>query len=176
MIKWHVHADPVDHRRGRLEGPDGFSVPVALGKGGVKPEREKREGDGASPLGSFGFLRVFFRPDRVKQPIVTLPSQGLSPDMGWCDDPDHAFYNKQVRLPFGPSHEKLWREDHLYDLVVVISHNDDPVVPGLGSAIFVHCAHIDFRPTEGCVALQKSDLLRFVRLIRPDDQLVIALE
>ncbi len=172
-MDWTVYVDQFDQRTGRLDGPGGYSALVALGKGGVKPERDKREGDGATPLGTYQFRRALFRPDRMEPPLVSLPLYPIAPDMAWCDDPEHAAYNQQVRLPFGPSHESLWREDHLYDLMMVISHNDEPVVPHLGSAIFVHCAYPDYRPTDGCVALLRSDLTRFMRAIGPRDQIII---
>ena len=86
----------------------------------------------------------------------------IAPQDGWCDDPSHAAYNRQVTLPFGHSHETLWRADGLYDLIVVLGHNDDPPAPGLGSAIFLHVAAPDYTPTEGCVALALGDLLEVV--------------
>ena len=79
-----------------------------------------------------------------------------------CDDPDSANYNLPVDLPFEPSHENLWREDHLYDLMIPLGYNDDPPVRGRGSAIFFHLAHDDFRPTEGCVAISLDDMQRLL--------------
>ena len=87
----------------------------------------------------------------------------LTPQDGWCDAPDHPLYNRPVRLPFGASHENLWRDDHVYDLIVELAHNDDPVVPNFGSAIFFHLAHDDFRTTQGCVAVQKTDMLEVLK-------------
>ena len=94
--------------------------------------------------------------------------------MGWCDDPAHPDYNRQVVLPFAASHEELWREDQIYDLVVVLGYNDDPVIPGKGSAIFLHLAREDFSPTEGCVACARTDLLDLLRTAKPGDALRIA--
>jgi L,D-peptidoglycan transpeptidase YkuD (ErfK/YbiS/YcfS/YnhG family) len=116
---------------------------------------------------------VFYRPDKVEEPLSSLPVKMLKPDFGWCDDMASPHYNKLVRLPFGPSHEKLWRDDDAYDLIVVIGHNDEPVVPGRGSAIFVHIAREGYTPTEGCVALKLDALKRFLRLVGPDDILKI---
>jgi L,D-peptidoglycan transpeptidase YkuD (ErfK/YbiS/YcfS/YnhG family) len=129
----------------------------ALGAGGVAAA--KREGDGATPAGVFPLRRVLYRADRLARPSTGLPLQTLDPGDGWCDDPGHPSYNRLVRLPFPASHERLWREDALYDVLVELGYNDDPVVPGRGSAIFLHVARPDFAPTRGCVALPLGDLL-----------------
>lgn len=172
MNTWRVVADKDDDRCGKLIGPL-IDASCALGRNGVTPESEKQEGDGKTPLGSYPFRQVFYRPDKYASPITSLPVTAISPDKGWCDDPDRAEYNKLVRLPFGGSHEKLWRDDALYDLVLVIGHNDDPPVPGSGSAIFVHIAKPGFKPTEGCVALEANVLLTMLRQLGPDDRLQI---
>jgi len=172
MAKWRVIADEGDNRRGRVIGPL-FDEPCALGKNGVIDAPEGAEGDGKTPLGTYPFRRVFYRPDKEEAPLTLLPTEPLSPELGWCDDPESPHYNKLVRLPFGPSHEKLWRDDELYDLVLVLGHNDDPVVPGLGSAIFMHVAKEGFKPTLGCVALEAATLRRFLRLIKPEDVIKI---
>ena len=151
-----------------MDGP-GLDCPVALGKSGVIDAADKREGDRKTPAGRYGFRQIFWRPDRMQTPITRLPGCALQPDFGWCDDPGDPAYNRWVRLPFGRSHERLWREDGLYDLILVIGHNDDPVVPGLGSAVFVHCARGDLGPTQGCVALKKRDLVRLVRAATTQD-------
>lgn len=125
----------------------------------MKPAADKREGDGASPLGRWPVRRVFFRPDRGAAPETDLPAIALRPTDGWCDDagaPD--YYNRLVTLPCRVSHERLWREDGLYDLFVELGYNDDPPEPGKGSAIFLHIARAGYLPTEGCVALAEADL------------------
>ena len=131
----------------------------ALGKGGLKPASEKREGDGATPLGIYPLRAALYRADKMMAPETELPLFAIQPDDGWCDYPADASYNKLIKLPYAARHEKMWRDDDLYDLVVVIGHNDDPVVAGLGSCIFIHIAKPDYAPTEGCVALTKKDLL-----------------
>ena len=93
--------------------------------------------------------------------------------MGWCDDSADAEYNRQVRLPFHARHEILWREDYLYDLIVELGFNDDPVIAGRGSAIFLHVAREDYAPTEGCVACALPDLMELVAAARDGDALVI---
>ncbi|MSO92319.1 MAG: hypothetical protein EXQ86_02825 [Rhodospirillales bacterium] len=139
---------------------EGRRIRAALGRSGVSTD--KREGDGATPAGRFPLRRVMFRPDRVAPPETALPVRALGRDDGWCDAPDHASYNRLVRLPFAASHEALWRDDGLYDVIVDLGYNDDPVVPGRGSAIFLHVARPDFGPTQGCVAVPLVDLLRLL--------------
>jgi L,D-peptidoglycan transpeptidase YkuD (ErfK/YbiS/YcfS/YnhG family) len=151
----------------------GREVRCSLGRGGVRDAVNKQEGDGATPLGHWPMRQVFYRPDRLPKPETGLPVVALSPDLAWCDDPAHSFYNRQVDLPFPASHEKLWREDHIYDLIVVLGYNDAPVVPGKGSAIFFHLARPDFSPTEGCVACAPEDLLDLLKAAKPGDELAI---
>jgi len=153
--------------RGEFSGVD-ISCQCALGRGGVIDAAQKREGDGASPLGTWRLKRVFYRPDRVARPETDLPIIPLAEHDGWCDAPDHPLYNRPVTLPFAASHEKLWRDDHVYDLIVEISHNDDPVIPHLGSAVFMHLSRDDFRPTEGCVAIPRDQMLAVLRLANPE--------
>ena len=149
-----VHAD------GWLEW-DGHRVRCALGPAGIRGD--KREGDGATPTGRFAMRRVLWRADRLPQPQTPLPIASIQPDDGWCDDPADPSYNRQVRLPYPASAEQLWRDDALYDVIVVLGHNDDPPRPGHGSAIFLHVARPDYAATEGCVALALADLLALLR-------------
>ena len=141
----------------------------ALGKGGLKPAALKHEGDGASPIGVWPLRRVLYRPDRLTAPQTRLPVQPLAPDDGWCDDPADANYNRPVKHPYPASAERMWREDAVYDIVVVLGHNDDPVRPGRGSAIFLHLARPGYAPTEGCVALARADLEALLALAGPGD-------
>ena len=143
----------------------------ALGKGGLR--RDKREGDGATPIGAWPMRRLLYRADRVGSPATRLPSAPIGREDGWCDDPADPAYNRPVRLPHPARHERLWREDELYDLVVVLGHNDDPVVAGAGSAIFLHVARADYAPTEGCVALAQADLARVLIEAAPGDRVVV---
>ena len=149
---------------GRLTFGD-MSFPCALGKGGC--HMQKTEGDGVTPIGIWSLHQVYYRPDRLGPPKTILPVAALTPDDGWCDDPDHADYNRLVALPHAASCEKLWREDHVYDLIVTLGHNDNPVVSGAGSAIFFHLARDNFEPTEGCVALALEALLDVLANVKP---------
>ncbi len=141
----------------------------ALGRAGVRAD--KREGDGATPLGAFALRRVLSRADRIRPPDTALPLQPLDPNDGWCDDPADAAYNRMVRLPRDGHCERLWRDDGIYDVLVVLGHNDSPVRPGCGSAVFLHLARPDFPPTEGCVALAAGDLLDVLATCRPGDSM-----
>lgn len=136
----------------------GKALRCALGPGGIVPPAQKQEGDGAAPSGTYDLRQVFYRPDRLAEPETDLTVTPLTKQDLWCDDPNNPHYNSHVRAPFEASHERLWRDDHLYDVIVVLGINDDPVVPGKGSAIFLHLARGDYEPTEGCVAVNLTDM------------------
>jgi L,D-peptidoglycan transpeptidase YkuD (ErfK/YbiS/YcfS/YnhG family) len=153
----------------------------ATGKGGFSAG--KKEGDGCTPIGTFPLRECWYRADRLQIPETKLPLRVIHENDGWCDDLKSPHYNCHIILagegdaknlpplawmdtPLLTSprkraegYERLFREDHVYDLIVPIGYNDEPVVPGRGSAIFMHLAHDDYRPTEGCIALAKQDFL-----------------
>jgi len=159
-----VTADPKNPQRGVLRhGQRTFEC--VLGKTGIR--LHKREGDGATPTGVFPLRRVLYRNDRLPQFKTNLPSTAIARDDGWCDAPDDARYNQPVKLPYPASTESLWRDDGLYDVVVVLGYNDDPAVPYAGSAIFMHVAATHGEPTAGCVALAREDLLAILESARP---------
>lgn len=135
----------------------GTTYRCTVGKGGLSAD--KREGDGCTPLGVFPLRECWWRPDRLSAPATRLPLHAITARDGWCDDPAHPAYNRHVTLPFPARHEMLRREDEIYDLIVPLGYNDDPPVPGRGSAIFLHVAKPDYAPTEGCVALAREDLI-----------------
>jgi L,D-peptidoglycan transpeptidase YkuD (ErfK/YbiS/YcfS/YnhG family) len=149
----------------------GRTFACALGRGGVS--RDKREGDGATPAGEFPIRRVLYRADRLDAPVTQLQRVALAPHDGWCDAPLDPHYNRPVTLPYPAGAENLWREDHVYDLIVVLGHNDAPPVPHLGSAIFMHVASVDLSPTAGCVALAQEDLLWVLARLAPDSSIAI---
>lgn len=151
----------------------GLQFPCSTGKGGVVDAMRKTEGDGASPLGTWRMERVFWRPDRLARPSTGLPATPLRPHDGWCDALGDPLYNRPVTLPYPASHERLWREDHVYDLIVELDHNTDPVVQDRGSAIFFHLARPDYAPTEGCVALALEDMLQVLAMCDRDSRLEI---
>jgi L,D-peptidoglycan transpeptidase YkuD (ErfK/YbiS/YcfS/YnhG family) len=144
-----------------------------VGRGGVTAD--KREGDGATPCGRFPLRLLLFRPDRLQAMTTGLPVRILQPNDGWCDEPGDVNYNRQVKRPYAGRHEALWRNDPLYDLMIVIGYNDDPVIAGKGSAIFIHVAPQGDTPTDGCVGLALSVLLKIAALCQPTTHIDIRL-
>lgn len=138
----------------------GESLRCALGAGGIRAD--KREGDGATPTGLLPIRRILWRADRGPRPACALPAEPIAPEDGWCDDPAHPDYNQPVRLPHPARHERLWRDDAVYDVIGVLGWNDAPVQRGRGSAIFLHVARPGLAPTEGCVALPEPELRRLL--------------
>ncbi len=154
-----------NRQRGLLvAGP--LRAPCALGRAGTRIG--KREGDGATPVGRFGLVNVFYRTDRVPRPATRLPAVPIRPDLGWCDDPADRRYNRPVRLPYPASHERLWRADRLYDVVIVLDYNLAHPRAHAGSAIFLHLAAPDFSPTAGCIAVTPATMRRLLALVGPD--------
>lgn len=150
------------------------TIPCSIGKGGLIAAADKREGDGASPIGIWPIRGVLLRPDRVALPEgLQLPWRWIRPDDGWSDGVGDPAYNRPVRHPHTFSAEKLWRDDALYDVIVVLGHNDAPAVPGMGSAIFFHCWR-DGAATEGCVAIAKDEMLALLPALSLGDRLEIA--
>jgi L,D-peptidoglycan transpeptidase YkuD (ErfK/YbiS/YcfS/YnhG family) len=158
------------YEKGLLSWPGG-STRATCGKNGVRTD--KREGDGASPAGAFKLVSALYRPDRIARPPSGLPLAELKPEDVWIDDPDDPNYNRLATLPCEARHETLWRDDHLYDLIVVIGYNTDPVVPGKGSAIFLHIARPDYSPTEGCIAIAGEVLAFLLGLLGPESFITI---
>ncbi|HML14214.1 MAG TPA: L,D-transpeptidase family protein [Xanthobacteraceae bacterium] len=145
--------------------------PVALGRSGVRAD--KREGDGATPRGRFRPLRVWWRADHGLRPRTLLPVRRIERADAWCEDPADRRYNRPIRLADGKPGDRLWRADHLYDLVVELDHNVRPRVVRRGSAIFVHIARPGFRYTAGCVALSAAALRRLLARIGPKTRIEI---
>jgi L,D-peptidoglycan transpeptidase YkuD (ErfK/YbiS/YcfS/YnhG family) len=143
----------------------------AIGRGGVVAR--KREGDGATPVGSWPMRRLLYRADRIALPSTRLSIAPIGRRDGWCDAPADIRYNQPVVLPYPASAERLWRADRIYDLVVPLGYNDAPVVPGAGSAIFLHLARRGYGPTEGCVALARRDLLLVLAEADPSSCVVV---
>lgn len=141
----------------------GTNYRCALGRNGVS--HTKRESDGTTPAGRFLLREVLYRSDRIQHPETRLLTTRLMPDDGWCDEPGDTHYNQKIKLPYPARHERLWRTDHLYDLVVNIGYNDTPVESGRGSAIFMHCATPDYSPTDGCIALASEDILELLERV-----------
>ncbi len=154
----------------------GRTIPVALGRSGVA--FDKREGDGRTPAGTWHIVRALWRPDRAPRPVTRLPLAPIARADGWCDAPGDRRYNRPVHLPFAASHERMWRDDGLYDMVLVLDHNTRPRIRGRGSAVFIHVARNAgrdrFAATEGCIALRPDDLRRLLARLAPDTPVRVA--
>jgi L,D-peptidoglycan transpeptidase YkuD (ErfK/YbiS/YcfS/YnhG family) len=166
-----VRGDPSDAARGFLVAGR-MVAPCALGRSGISAH--KREGDGATPAGAFRLIALLYRPDRLSRPATRLPAAALRSDSGWCDDPADRLYNRPVRLPYAGRHEALWREDRLYDALIVLDHNLERPRPGAGSAIFLHIAAPGLEPTAGCVAVTPAVMRRILALAGPGTVIDIA--
>jgi len=165
-----IHAAAGDPRRGWLIA-GGQTIPVALGRGGIKAN--KREGDGGTPRGIFHPRRLWWRADRHPRPRTFLAVRAIGPEDAWCEDPSSRHYNQPVRLDRALSGDRLKRDDHLYDFIVEIDHNSTPRIQGRGSAVFLHLARANFGPTAGCVSMTKSAMLRLLERLGPKTKIVI---
>lgn len=142
---------------------DHYNIKCAVGKRGIKIK--KREGDLITPKGKYKVIYIFFRKDRISNFKTNMPKRSINKNMGWCNDPKSKKYNKLIRFPYKYSAEKLYRADNIYDLILVLNYNNNPVIKNKGSAIFIHVAKKNYKSTEGCVAVSKKDLKKIVNKI-----------
>lgn len=150
-----IHRRPGHKTQGWLRA-GALSVPVALGRGGIRAD--KREGDGSTPSGRFRPLRLWWRADRLTRPASLLPARRIAADDAWCEDPADRRYNRHLRRLANEPGDRLQRSDPLYDMIVEIDHNTRPRIAGRGSAVFIHVARPGFAPTAGCIGLRPHDL------------------
>ena len=143
----------------------------SLGINGIK--NKKKEGDGITPKGIFKLKKIYYRNDKVKNIVTKVKKIKITKDMGWCDDPKSKFYNKLIRLPSKFGHEKLYRRDDIYNLIIVLDYNMNPVTKNKGSAIFIHLAKKNYKPTQGCVGLKQNDLIKLVKMIKKNQKIKI---
>ena len=143
----------------------------ALGKKGIK--KKVKEGDNVTPKGKYKIIKFFYRADKLKKVVTVLKKVNIKKKMVWCDDVRSKFYNKLTYLPNNDSHEKLFRNDDIYDLILVLNYNSNPVIKGKGSAIFIHVAKKKFTSTRGCIALQKKNLLNLLQNIKKNTPIKI---
>ena len=143
----------------------------ALGKGGIKIK--KREGDNITPKGNYKIVKVYYRKDRIKKISTRIRCNNIKKDMGWCDDPKSKKYNKLIKLPTQYNHEKLYRKDNIYDLILVLNYNMRPIIKNKGSAIFIHVANKNYKPTQGCISLKKQDLTKILSLLTKKTKVLI---
>jgi L,D-peptidoglycan transpeptidase YkuD (ErfK/YbiS/YcfS/YnhG family) len=146
-----------------------FKFRCALGKGGIK--KKVKEGDNITPKGIFKIIKIYYRPDKINKIISSIKKIKIKKNMGWCDDPSSSYYNKQVKLPNKYNHERLYRKDNLYDLILVLNYNTSPIKKNKGSAIFLHIAKKKYQPTKGCVALKKQDLMQLTSIIKKNTKI-----
>jgi L,D-peptidoglycan transpeptidase YkuD (ErfK/YbiS/YcfS/YnhG family) len=144
----------------------------SLGKAGIG--KKEREGDKITPRGTYKIVRIYYRNDRVKKLLSNFKIFKIKKNMGWCDDPKSNFYNQQIKLPSKFGHEKLYRNDRIYDLLVVLNYNTKPIIKNKGSAIFIHIAKKNYKPTAGCIALKKIDLIKLVQMIKKNTKINIS--
>jgi L,D-peptidoglycan transpeptidase YkuD (ErfK/YbiS/YcfS/YnhG family) len=142
-----------------------------LGKAGIK--RKRKEGDNITPKGIFKIIKIYYRSDKIKNITTSIRKIKIKKNMGWCDDPESFHYNKQIKLPSKFSHEKLYRKDHLYDLVVVINYNMNPIIKKRGSAIFIHIERNNYQPAQGCIGLKQKHLLTILKNIKKNEKIKI---
>jgi L,D-peptidoglycan transpeptidase YkuD (ErfK/YbiS/YcfS/YnhG family) len=160
----------VDSGAGRLTFGD-LTMACTIGRGGVCAAADKREGDGCTPIGTWPIRGVLLRRGKVEASGLRLPWRWVRANDGWSDDIADPAYNRPIRLPRAFSAESLIRSDDAYDVIVVLGHNDAPPVQGHGSAIFFHLS--EGRPTAGCVAIERADMLRLLPLLAPGDAMEI---
>jgi L,D-peptidoglycan transpeptidase YkuD (ErfK/YbiS/YcfS/YnhG family) len=166
-----VRPRPGNRTQGWLAaGP--LTIPVALGRGGVRAN--KREGDGGTPRGAFRLVRLWWRADRHPRPRSLLPVRRIGPDLAWCEDPTDRRYNRPFRRAAKADGDRLWRDDRLYDFIIEIDHNTRPRVAGRGSAVFIHVARPGLKPTAGCVALPLARLRWLLGRLGPNTCILIS--
>ena len=141
-----------------------YKAKCAVGKRGISIK--KKEGDFITPKGTFKIREIFYRKDRVQNLITRIKKTVIRKNMGWCDDPKSKKYNKLIYFPFKHSAEKLYRRENIYDIILVLNFNMNPVKKNKGSAIFIHVAKKNFQPTQGCIALNKFELIKLVKSIK----------
>ena len=136
----------------------------SIGKAGIK--NKIKEGDNITPKGIFKLLKLYYRADKIRKIVTPLEKIKIKKNMGWCDDPRSRFYNKEIKIPNKFSYEKLYRNDNIYDLIIVLSYNVKPIIKDRGSAIFIHIAKNKYPSTKGCIALKKLHLLKILKEIK----------
>ncbi len=144
-----------------------------LGRAGLINFKYKIEGDGATPQGKWSINDVWHRPDKISKFICRLPIKNIIENDGWCDDPKSPDYNKHIKLPYKYKHEKLFRNDSLYDILITLGYNESPTIKGKGSAIFIHCREKNKNFTEGCIGLWKSEIIEILENLDVNCHLII---
>ena len=150
---------------------DNYNLKCAIGKRGRR--KNKREGDKFTPTGTYRFIGVYYRKDRINNLKTNLKKIIIKKSMGWCDDIRSKDYNKRIKFPFNYRAEKLYRSDNIYDIIIEIDYNKFPIIKKKGSAIFIHIAKKSYSPTKGCIAMSKKDIRFFLKKISKKDRIRI---
>ena len=149
----------------------GYKLKCCIGKSGIN--KFKKEGDLSTPKGVFNLGALYYRKDRNKYLKTRLNKKIIKKNMGWCNDSRSEKYNKEIRFPFKYKAEKLYRTDKIYDIFIHIKYNYFPVIKGKGSAIFLHLTNKKYKPTRGCIAIQKKDFMKIMPLIKRNTKILI---
>jgi len=148
-----------------------FKFRCSLGKAGIK--KKEKEGDNITPRGIFKIICIYYRSDRIKKITTALKKIKIKKTMGWCDDPRSSFYNKEVKLPNKFNYEKFYRKDNLYDIIVPLNYNTNPIIKNKGSAIFIHVADNNYKRTAGCIGVKKNNLIKLLSIIKKNTNVKI---
>jgi len=148
-----------------------YKAKCAVGKRGIG--YKKKEGDLITPVGSYTIKYILYRKDRVRKIQTKVKKFIIKKNMGWCDDPRSKKYNKLIKLPFFYNYEKLYRKENIYDIILVLNFNMNPIIKNRGSAIFVHVAKKNYEKTEGCIALKKVHLLKILKELKNNSKVMI---
>ena len=148
-----------------------YKLKCALGKRGIG--YKKKEGDLITPIGKYKINYILYRKDRIKKIYSKIRTIVIKKNMAWCDDPESKDYNKLIKLPSDFSFEKLYKKENIYDIVLVLDYNMNPIIKNKGSAIFIHVAKKNYKKTEGCMALRKIHLLKIIKLLESNTKVKI---
>tara|TARA_B100001057_G_scaffold314905_1_gene314974 strand:- start:865 stop:1365 length:501 start_codon:yes stop_codon:yes gene_type:complete len=149
-----------------------YKAKCAIGKRGIRFKR--KEGDLITPKGKFKIKIILYRKDRIKKIQSKIQKVVINKNMGWCNDPQSKKYNKLIKIPSRYSCEKLYKKENIYDIILVLNYNMNPVIKNKGSAIFIHVARKNYKKTEGCIAIKKSHLLKIIKELKINTQVKIA--
>jgi len=148
-----------------------YKVKCSIGKRGIG--RKTKEGDLITPKGKYTIKYILYRKDRVKKIQTKIKTIVIRNNMGWCDDPKSKNYNKLIKLPSAFGHEKLFKKENVYDIILVLNYNMNPIVKNKGSAIFIHVVKGNYKRTEGCIALKKMHLLKILKILKKNTKVKI---
>ena len=150
---------------------DDFSIKCVIGKNGLN--KNKKEGDKSTPIGNFKLGPLYWRADKIEKPETNISCKKINKNMGWCNDIDSKFYNKEIKVNKKIKHEKLFRKDYKYNLFLVIKYNDRKIIRNKGSAIFIHLTK-NYKKTAGCIAVKEKDFLVMIKLLSKKSKIIIS--